>query len=337
MKFGVLQFFSWPGRRVPLPLVYERAMQRIEMMDRTGYDAVWLAEHHFTTYSVCPSVHMMGVYVASRTQHLRIGTGISLAALYHPLRLAEEVAFLDVLTGGRVNWGAGRGFDPAEFTAFGVPAEESAARFREAVEIVLASWTNDRLHWSGRYWHFDDVEILPKPLQQPHPPTWVAASSPDSLQWAGQQGYTIMMGPHAHCDDMAQKYELYRQALHAHGHSIAGRDLPMAQLLAVAATDSEAEAIARRGVQWMVGSYMNPTKAPNAAASIMSRRGPGGTTRIDPLEHYLDGVVVYGTPERVFDEIQRRREIMHLDYMLCAPLSHTSFIMFTEQVLPRLL
>ncbi len=106
----------------------------------------------------------MGVYVASRTKHLRIGTGISLAAFYHPLRLAEEVAFLDVLTGGRVNWGAGRGFDPAEFKAFGVPAEESAARFREAVEIVLASWTNDRLHWSGRYWHFDDVEILPKPL-----------------------------------------------------------------------------------------------------------------------------------------------------------------------------
>ena len=93
MKFGVLQFFSWPERRVPLPTVYERAMQRIEIMDQTGYDAVWLAEHHFTSYSVCPSVHMMGLHVASRTRHLRIGTGISLAAFYHPLRLAEEVAW----------------------------------------------------------------------------------------------------------------------------------------------------------------------------------------------------------------------------------------------------
>ena len=93
MKFGVLQFFSWPERRVPLPTVYERAMQRIEIMDQTGYDAVWLAEHHFTSYSVCPSVHMMGLHVASRTQHLHIGTGISLAAFYHPLRLAEEVAW----------------------------------------------------------------------------------------------------------------------------------------------------------------------------------------------------------------------------------------------------
>ena len=335
MKFGVLQFFSWPGRRVPLPTVYERAMQRIEIMDQTGYDAVWLAEHHFTTYSVCPSIHMMGLYVASRTQHLRIGTGISLAAFYHPLRLAEEVALLDVLTGGRVNWGAGRGFDPTEFKVFGVSVEESAARFREAVDIVLAAWTQERLHWSGQYWQFEDIEVLPKPLQQPHPPNWVAVSSPESLCWAGQQGYSIMMGPHAHCAEMAQKYEFYRKTLEAHGHTMAGRDIPMAQLLAVAATDREAEEIARRGAAWMVGSYMNPTKG--TTASFSSRRDATGTQAIDPIEHYLDGVVIYGTPERVHDEIQQRREHMFLDYMLCAPLSHASFTLFTEKVLPRLL
>ena len=102
MKVGILQFFSWP-QRVPLPTVYARALQRIAIMDQTGYDAVWLAEHHFTHYSVCPSVHLMGMHVASQTQHLRIGMGISLAAFYHPLRLAEEVALLDVLSGGRVN------------------------------------------------------------------------------------------------------------------------------------------------------------------------------------------------------------------------------------------
>jgi len=115
MKFGVLQFFSWPERRVSLPTVYERALQRIEIMDNAGFDAVWLAEHHFTGYSVCPSVHMMGVHVANHTKRLRIGMAVSLAAFYHPLRLAEEVALLDMLSGGRVNWGAGRGFDPVEF------------------------------------------------------------------------------------------------------------------------------------------------------------------------------------------------------------------------------
>jgi alkanesulfonate monooxygenase SsuD/methylene tetrahydromethanopterin reductase-like flavin-dependent oxidoreductase (luciferase family) len=336
MKFGVLQFFSWPERRVSLPTVYERALQRIDIMDKTGYDAVWLAEHHFTTYSVCPSVHMMGLHVANRTQHLRIGTGISLAAFYHPLRLAEEVALLDVLSGGRVNWGAGRGFDPTEFKVFGVPPEESYARFREAVEIVLAAWKSTRLTWSGNYWHFDDVEVLPKPLQQPHPPTWVAAASPDSLRWAGVQGYSIMLGPHAHYTHMAQSREIYRKELEAHGHTIAGRDIPMARLIAVAATDREAEDIARRGARWMVGSYVNPAKAPNAAAMVSSRRDASGMV-LDPVEYYLDGVIVHGTPERVVDELQQLREEMFLDYLLCAPLSHSSFMMFTEQVLPRLL
>lgn len=335
MKFGVLQFFSWPERRVALPMVYERALQRIAIMDQTGYDAVWLAEHHFTTCSVCPAVHMMGLHVANRTQHLRIGTGISLAAFYHPLRLAEEVALLDVLSGGRVNWGAGRGFDPTEFKAFGVPREESAPRFREAVDIVLASWTQERLSWAGDYWHFEDVEVLPKPVQQPHPPTWIAAGSPDSVRWAGTQGYSVMLGPHAHYTDVAKRRELYRQALEDHGHTIAGRDLPMARLIAVAATDQEAAEIARRGAQWLVGSYVNPSKASNAAVAASSRRDERGR-QLDPIAHYLDGVVVHGSPERVIDQLHMLREAMFLEYVLCAPLSHLSFMMFTEKVMPQL-
>src|ERR1700757_716503 len=107
MKLGVLQFFSWPERRGGLATVYARALERIEIMDRTRYDAVGLAEHHFSSFSVCPSVHMVGVLAAARTKRLRIGTAVSLAPFYHPLRLAEEVALVDVLSGGRVNWGAG--------------------------------------------------------------------------------------------------------------------------------------------------------------------------------------------------------------------------------------
>ena len=183
MKVGVLQFFSWPGRHGPLEAVYGRALERIEIMDRGGFDAVWLAEHHFTTFSVCPSVHMLGTLAAARTTRLRIGTAVSLAALYHPLRLAEEVALLDMLSGGRVNWGAGRGFAHSEFKAFGVPPEESAERFREAVEIVLKAWTEERFTFKGAHFAFDDVEVLPKPLQQPHPPTWRGAWRPAAPRW----------------------------------------------------------------------------------------------------------------------------------------------------------
>jgi alkanesulfonate monooxygenase SsuD/methylene tetrahydromethanopterin reductase-like flavin-dependent oxidoreductase (luciferase family) len=331
VKFGVLQFFSWPERRVELTTVYERALQRIDVMDRGGYDAVWLAEHHFSTYSVCPSVHLMGMHVADRTENLRIGMAVSLAAFYHPLRLAEEVALLDVLSGGRVNWGAGRGFDPKEFEAFGVPREESHERFREALAIVLEAWRNDRVHFQGKYWSFDGVEVLPKPLQDPHPPVWVAATSPDSVRWAAAEGHTILMDPHASCEQIAQKYELYRDTLTENGHSTEGRVVPMARLIAVSESASEAEEIARSGAAWTVGSYANPTKVPGRP-----ERPTGVEPAADPVGRYLDDVVLHGTPEQLVDRLRQLEEEMYLDYLLCAPLSHASFMLFTEKVLPKL-
>lgn len=333
MKIGVLQFFSWPERRVSLPTVYDRALQRVEIMDRAGYDAVWLAEHHFSGYSVCPSVHMMGVHLANHTSRIRIGMAVSLAAFYHPLRLAEEVALLDVLSGGRVNWGAGRGFDPTEFKVFGVRLEESAARFHEAVEIVLAAWRNERLNWSGRYWRFEDVEVLPKPLQRPHPPVWLAAGSPEAIDWAARHGYSILLGPHQTFAENAANRERYRRELEASGHALAGRDLPIARLLAVAESDEAAEEIARAGVRWIAGSYINPTKA----SGITSHGHAMTMDERERMERYIRSCVIHGRPERVVDRIERLRSEMYLDYLMIAPLSHASFILFTEKVLPRFL
>ncbi|HXW85584.1 MAG TPA: LLM class flavin-dependent oxidoreductase [Candidatus Binataceae bacterium] len=330
MKAGVLQFFSWPERRVAIETVYDRALQRIEIMDSSGYDAVWLAEHHFHSFSVCPSVHMMAVQVAGRTRRLRIGTAVSLAAFYHPLRLAEEVALLDILSGGRVNWGAGRGFDRTEFRAFGVTVEESARRFQETVDIVLQAWTNERLSYAGQYYQFEDVEVLPKPRQQPHPPVWLAASSPEAIVRAAARGFTIMMDPHASFDDIANKRELYRRELERHGFSIDRREIPMARFIALARTEREAEEVARRGTKWLVSAYaFTPENTQRPA-------GEPSAKPFDPAERYMKGVVIYGTPESVVDKLARLREEMFLDYLLCAPLSHQSFLLFTDKVLPRL-
>ncbi len=336
MKVGVLQFFSWPERRVAIETVYERALQRIEIMDRTGYDAVWLAEHHFHSFSVCPSVHMMGVHVAARTRRLRIGTAVSLAAFYHPLRLAEEVALLDVLSGGRVNWGAGRGFDRTEFAAFGVLQEESAARFQEAVDVVLRAWTEDRLTYEGRYFRCDGIEVLPKPLQKPHPPVWLAASSPDAIRRAAAAGFTIMMDPHSTHQEIARKRELYRTELEAAGRSMGEREVPMARLLAIAPTERAAEETARRGARWLVDSYAGPQHQSTPNVIGFGVAAGESAPPADPVERYLDGVVVWGTPEAVVDQIARLREEMFLDYLLCAPLSHQSFVLFTDEVLPRI-
>lgn len=323
MQFGVLQFFSW-SRRVPLETVYARAFDRIAIMDEGGYDCVWLAEHHFTTYSVCPSVHLMGMAVAGRTKNLRIGMAVSLAAMYHPLRLAEEVALLDVLSGGRVNWGAGRGFDPREFRTFGIPPEESSDRFREAVTIVHRAWREERLTFHGRFWQFEDVEVLPRPLQQPEPPSWVGVTSPDAIAWAAKEGHSILMDPHSAHGDIGRKLASYREQLEAAGHRFAGRAIPMARLIAVAETEAEAERVARNGASWTVGSYARPTKGSPFAAP-------------DPVQRYLDDVIIYGTPEKVTDTLLELRETIPLRYLMCAPLSHESFVLFTKKVLPRLL
>lgn len=334
MKVGVLQFFSWPERRVPLNTVYERALQRIDVMDRTGYDAVWLAEHHFNSFSVCPSVHLMGMHVADRTSNLRIGMAITLAVFYHPLRIAEEVALLDVLSGGRVNWGAGRGFDPTEYRVFGVTPEDSYPRFREHVDIVQRAWTEDRLTYHGEHWQFDNVEVLPKPLQQPHPPMWLAAGSPEAVEWSAKQGYTIMMDPHASHREIGRKRQLYEDTLVAAGHSMEGRQIPMARLLAVARSRSEAEDVARRGASWIVRAYANPGRQAIVSPTVTEAGPPGH--QVDPVQRYVDDVVIWGTPEEVTDQIAELRESISLEYLMCAPLSHSTFEMFTERVMPKL-
>ena len=331
MKVGVLQFFSWPGRHGPLEEVYARALERIEIMDRGGFDAVWLAEHHFTTFSVCPSVHMLGTLAAARTKRLRIGTAVSLAALYHPLRLAEEVALLDMLSGGRVNWGAGRGFAHSEFNAFGVPPEESAERFREAVEIVLKAWTQERFSFQGAHFNFDGIEVLPKPLQKPHPPVWMAATSEAAVDWAASRGFSILMDPHASMAELGAKRRRYTERMAAAGFSDAGRDIPMARLIALASTAAEAETIARRGAQWLVDAYAGPQH--QSQKTMQAPRTYGGK---EPAQYYVDDVIIHGTPDSVVDQIARLREEIGLNYLMCAPLSRETFRLLADEVVPRL-
>ena len=333
MKFGILQFFSWPERRVPLQTVYDRALERIQIMDTTGYDAVWLAEHHFSGYSVCPSVHMMGTQVAATTKNIRIGTAVSLAAFYHPLRLAEEVAFLDMLSGGRVNWGAGRGFDKKELECFGVLPEQSYAKFREHVDIVTSAWKQEKLTYKGEFYEFNEVEVLPKPLQE-NLPVWMASASDEAIAWSAEQGYAILMDPHAAHTKVAEKYQDYRRQLKSHGHTLK-QDIPMARLMAIAPTEKEAIEVAKSGAGWIYDAYANPNVA--ATGLNLGTQQKELQKYSDPVTRYMDGVVIFGTPEQVVDKLKMLEETMPLEYLLAAPLSHETFLLLTEEVMPHFL
>lgn len=303
-------------------------MERIAVMDEGGYDTVWLAEHHFNTYSVCPSVTLMGTHVAARTRRLRIGTAVTLAGFYHPLRLAEELALLDILSGGRLNWGAGRGFDPTEMRAFGVQPDDSAERYREAVDIVLKAFGDAPVSHQRKNWSFEGIDVLPKPKQKPHPPVWLAATSPESVVRAAEDGFTILMDPHSSHAQIAEKRRLYQRTLEAHGHSPEGRDIPVGRLLAIAPTDAEAREVARAGAAWTVGSYARPKGTKHI--------GGESAAADDPIERYVNEVVIHGSPERVLDQLLQLREEIPLEYLLANPLSHETFVLFTEKVLPKL-
>ena len=329
MKVGVLQFFGWLDRSVPLPSIYDMALERIAIMDTTGYDAVWLAEHHFSSFSVCPSVHMMGVMAAARTKRLRIGTAVSLAPFYNPLRLAEEVALLDVLSGGRVNWGAGRGFERSEFEAFGIPGEESAPRFHEAVDIVLKAWTSEKLTYQGKFFSYEGVEVLPKPLQAPHPPGVDGRGLAAGDRLGCRQGLLDPDGPAlppAHGPAGASAATTARSCAAA-GHSDAGRVIPMARLIAIDETAEKAREVARRAAEWMVASYVGAVTHHRQEARTF-----GGK---DPIDFYLEDVMLHGTAESVADQI-RALEADGMTYLMAAPLSRRSFTLLTDKVLPRI-
>jgi alkanesulfonate monooxygenase SsuD/methylene tetrahydromethanopterin reductase-like flavin-dependent oxidoreductase (luciferase family) len=151
------------------------------------------------------------------------------------------------------------------------------------------------------------------------------------MRWAAERGYDIMLDPHSHWRDIAGKLEFYRSELESHGKTIAGREIPVVRLIAVADTDAEAAEVARAGAGWMAGSYLNPGKAAGAA-------GAARTESLAELEaRYLDGTAIHGCPERVIDELQMLEETMPLAYCMCAPIGHASFMNFTEKVLPHLI
>jgi alkanesulfonate monooxygenase SsuD/methylene tetrahydromethanopterin reductase-like flavin-dependent oxidoreductase (luciferase family) len=171
--------------------------------------------------------------------------------------------------------------------------------------------------------------VLPKPLQRPHPPVWMAASSEAAIDWAAGRGFSILLGPHDSHREIAGKRRAYAARLEEAGFSVAGRDLPVARLVAIGDTASKAADVARRGAQWIVDSYFGAQHRP---VGVADPAAPGA----DPVERYLDDVILHGTAEAVLEQIIRLRDDTGLDYLLCAPLSHATFMQLTEKILPRL-
>ncbi len=193
MKFGL--FYQLPCiAEQSEPARYQETIEQILLADQLGFDVAWLAElHFFRNFSIMPSPLMVAVAVAQRTRRIRLGTAVTLLPFHHPLRAAEEAATADLLTGGRLEYGVGRGTIAVHFQGFGMARDESRERFEEALEMIVRAWTEERVTYKGRFYQVADIAVEPRPLQKPHPPIRIAANSPETAEFAGRKGYDVLV------------------------------------------------------------------------------------------------------------------------------------------------
>ncbi len=191
MQFGLFTLFDFFRDRQDEVAYYRDTLDLMELAERLGYDSVWVGEEHFYCFGICPSPQLFLTALARETSRLRLGTAISLLPFENPLRKAEDFAMLDILSGGRLNFGVGRGIIPKHFEGFRRDPRESRARYEESLHIIRGAWTQDPFAYEGRFWQVPSLSLSPKPLQKPHPPIYRGTISLESFEGAAAAGQRV--------------------------------------------------------------------------------------------------------------------------------------------------
>ena len=194
MEIGLFNEMQMPDAKSELE-AYDETLSQIESAEKLGFSSAWFAQHHFNRhYSITPSPLVALAAVAQRTKRMRLGCAVSLLPFNNPIRNAEDAAVADILSHGRLQFGAGRGVFPDEFAGFGVDLAESRARFLENLELIRRCWTtNERFSHESPFHRFQNIEVFPKPVQKPHPPIWITAVSPESFAMVAERGFNLLV------------------------------------------------------------------------------------------------------------------------------------------------
>ena len=318
MQFGVFyQLPCAPGQSVPQR--YRDTLAQAEYAERLGFDSVWLAEAHFDAgFSAMPAPLVVAAALSGRTRRIRLGIGVSQLPLHHPVSVAEEAATVDILSNGRLDFGVGRGTWNHNFAGFGIPWEERTSRLREAVDILERAWAAEPLSFHGRHYRFDAIDVVPKPLQQPGPPLYVAANSPETARFAGERGLRLLMAAPIHPwpDDFLIHLYRYRDAA-ARG---ASADATVTAVFFVFPADDRAAVRAQ-----MEASF--------------SRHPIGRNTSYETAERSM---AIFGSPAECIDKIASIQHRAELDCLLCSfnpggtvphPHVKTAMRRFAEEVI----
>jgi alkanesulfonate monooxygenase SsuD/methylene tetrahydromethanopterin reductase-like flavin-dependent oxidoreductase (luciferase family) len=228
MKFGL--FHQLPcATTQDAATRYQETIEQIVYAEELGFDTAWLAELHFNPrFSIMPAPLLVAAALAQRTSRRRLGTMVLLLPLQHPLRTAEE-AVVDLLSQGRLELGIGRGMIAIHFQGFNILREESRERFEEALTIITQAWTQETVQFNGKYFQMPVTAVVPKPVQKPHPPLRIAANSPETATFAGEQGYPVFIASPINIGGkLAEQVGCYRQAFCSAGHDRSKEDVAIA-------------------------------------------------------------------------------------------------------------
>jgi alkanesulfonate monooxygenase SsuD/methylene tetrahydromethanopterin reductase-like flavin-dependent oxidoreductase (luciferase family) len=347
MEFGIFhEFPSLPGRSHAE--AFAQSFELVDGAERWGLDAMWLGELHFDpARSVLSAPLCIASAIAMRTQRMKIGLAVQVLPLCHPLRLAEEAATVDQLSGGRLIFGVGRSGVARTYEAYGVPYAESRERFAEILDIVRKAWTQDTVSYQGKYHRFENVAVVPKPFQQPTPPIRVAATSADTFVSIGRQGLPIFVAVrYETAAEIAPQIAAYREAVAASGNPGSG-----GVFLRVPAYIAPSDAQARAEAEPSLIHFYRQQAA--LLADSAKRAGVDGADRraqtaqrlaAMTYEEALKGTVLIGSPGSVAERLEELRQELGLDGVLMelncgGRIPHanvtTALRLLCQEVMPR--
>jgi alkanesulfonate monooxygenase SsuD/methylene tetrahydromethanopterin reductase-like flavin-dependent oxidoreductase (luciferase family) len=271
---------------------------------------------------------------------------VVIAPFAHPIRIAEDWAMVDILSNGRLEFGLGRGYQPAEFRGLSISMEKTRERFDESLELIRRAWTQERCSFEGEFFQVRDLCVLPKPVQKPHPPLWTAAVSPDTYTLAGERGLKILTSPAFTPFDILRKnYDAYRGAWRESQGTDQGADICLNKIIHVAGSSKQARDDLREPIRWFfqtqAGLIADESGIPPEQYKFYRRVRENLLSLSE--DKALEQAAIAGDPEEVADKIRQHQEALGIDFMMGAfsrgGLSHEkvrrSLKLFGEKVMPR--
>jgi alkanesulfonate monooxygenase SsuD/methylene tetrahydromethanopterin reductase-like flavin-dependent oxidoreductase (luciferase family) len=318
-EFGMFHEFQRTAG-APDPAVFAESFAQVDAAERWGLDAMWLAEIHVNPdRSVCSAPLTIASAIAARTKHMKIGTGVQVLPLCHPLRIAEEAATVDQISQGRLIFGVGRSGFPRTYEAYGVPYGESRERFAETLEILKRAWTEDNFSYSGQFYKFDNVRLSPKPYQKPWPEIRIAANSPDTFPAIGKAGHGVFVAVRlGTLSELAPNIRAYREAWKAAGHPGNGKVFLRAPVY-VAETAEQARTEPEESIMYFyryLGERLEDSATRAGVRAIEDRAARGRRLQTISYDEALRDKIIVGTPKQVTDRLSGLKEELGLDGIL---------------------